>query len=551
MNALLILVVVSLAFLVAFRGYGGFLGRLFGIDGARPTPAVSRCDGTDFVPARHWLMLFGHHFSSICGAGPIVGPVLAVAYWGWAPSLVWIVVGSILMGAVADYSSLVVSMRSDGQGISEIAQPEISPRARLFFSLFIWLSLILIIAVFALFAAKTFAKEPGAVLPSWGLIPVALCTGWLLYRKKCNAPLVTTLGLAALIGLLVLGTTTPLVMPSLAGLSGEQAWIILLLGYCLVASVVPVQVLLQPRDFLAAFLLFATIAIAVLGVAILHPPMAGAPFEAWQPTAAWPAAGPLFPMLFVTIACGAISGFHSLVSSGTTSKQIASETHACRIGYGGMLTEGFVGVLVVICVAAGISRETLWAALKSGGPIAAFSEGYGALAAPMFGAYGKAFAILALNAFILTTLDSATRIARYLTMDLFRVRDKYVATGIVVVAAGGLAMTGQWQRIWPAFGTANQLIAGLALLVSSCWLLRRGRLALPTLIPALIMLVITTAAFTYQLIAALTAQIPNYGVAATAGILLILSGVIVWETILSWRAPRASRAGLDFLRQSR
>ncbi len=493
-----------------------------------------RADGRDFVPAKNWLVLFGHHFSSICGAGPIIGPALAVAYWGWAPSLLWLLVGSILMGAVADFSSLFVSVRSDGQSMPEIARPEISPRARLLFSLFIWLALILVIAVFSIFAARTFIEEADAVVPSVGLIPVALLTGYLMYRTSMSNSLVTVIGVTLLLLALVGGVQLPVTLPALFGLSPESVWIALLLVYCFIASITPVQVLLQPRDYLASFLLFAAIGVGVLSVFVSAPTMHPVAFHALSPQD-WAGAGPIWPMLFVTIACGAISGFHSLVSSGTTCKQISSEAHACRIGYGGMLTESLVGVLVVICVGASLSYEQLAATLRSGGPIAAFSQGYGALSVPVLGGYGKAFAVMALNAFILTSLDTATRIGRYLTQELLGTSNMYLSTSLVVGASAALAFTGQWARIWPAFGTSNQLIAALTLLVASCWLMRRGRRYLFTLVPACIMLATTIAAFVYQLHGALTrldaggGRNPDWLIAAVVSILIILAAVVFWE----------------------
>lgn len=533
MNSLLIILGSLVLFILAYRIYTRFLSRVYQLDSRNKTPAYTKSDGVDYIPAKSWLVLFGHHFSSICGAGPIVGPVLAVAYWGWAPSLLWILVGVVLMGAVADFSSLVLSVRAGGVSISEVAKPEISPRARLLFSWFIWLTVILVITVFAIFGAKTLVKEPQVVLPSMGLIPVAVLTGWILYRVKVNTIWGTLLGLSLLVGLLVYGRFLPLELPSLFGLTSTQVWIIVLLIYCVIASVTPVNILLQPRDYIASYLLFFTIAVGLISIAVVQPSMDPQSLHHWYPKEAWPAAGPLFPMLFVTIACGAISGFHSLVASGTTCKQIADETHSCRIGYGGMLMEGVVAVMVLICVAAGLSRIQLGSILGSGGggPIAAFGEGFGNLSSFIMGDYGKVFACLALNTFILTTLDSATRIARYLTMDLFKIKDKYLATIIVVVVAGALALSGHWSRIWPAFGTANQLIAGLALLVASCWLIKRKKPSIFTLIPSIIMLIVTTTAFIYQIIVSINKTEPDYLIAGVASVLIILSAVVFWESV--------------------
>jgi len=524
-NASILLLGALIAFTIAYRFYGSLLTKLFGVDSSRLTPAHTKRDGIDYEPAKNWWVLFGHHFSSICGAGPIVGPVLAVAWWGWMPSVIWLIIGAIWMGAVSDFSSLFVSMRHEGQSIARIAEPEISRKGQLLFSVFIWISLILVIAVFSIFAAKTFVAEPQSVVPSFGLIPVAVLTGYLLYKTRTNNAVATTLGLALLIALLFLGHQSPFSLPDLFGLTTENAWIIILLIYCFIASITPVQILLQPRDYLASFLLFAVIFLGIACVFIQQPQISTPAFIAFQPDA-WPNAGPLWPMLFVTIACGAISGFHSLVSSGTTCKQISSEGHACRIGYGGMLVECLVGVLVLICVTTSLNNTDITNILKTDGPIGVFGQGYGKLSQTFLGPYGITFAILALNAFILTTLDSATRITRYLTTELFGINNKYIATLLVVIAAGALAMTGQWQRLWPAFGTANQLIAGITLLVASCWLLNRGKRIRYTLIPSILMLVTTIGAFIWQLWSSLHEAKPDYIIAGICLGLIILALVI-------------------------
>jgi len=546
MSSVWLLILALVWFTLGYRWYGTRVAAVVGIDPKRTTPAHTRNDGVDFVPAKNWLVLFGHHFSSICGAGPIIGPALAVAYWGWLPALAWVLIGSVLMGAVADFTSLIVSVRSDGQSVSEIAEPEISPRARLLFTWFIFLALILVLAVFAIFAARTFIQAPDTVAPSFGLIPVAVLIGFLLYRTSMNNTAVTVLGLVLLLLFLVLGSAFPISLSVLFGMSAETQWILILFAYCFVASVTPVQTLLQPRDYLASFLLFAAIAIGVASVLVSAPMMQAEAAHAFLPDD-FAAAGPLWPMLFVTIACGAISGFHSLVSSGTTCKQLDTEAHACRVGYGGMLTEGLVAVLVIICIGAALSPAEVKTQLANGGPIAAFSAGYGVMSLPLLGDYGAVFAVMALNAFILTTLDSATRIGRYLAQEMFGIRNMYVATLLVVVLAAALALTGQWTKIWPAFGTSNQLIAALALLVGSCWLLRRGRPVLYTLVPACIMIFTTIAAFMYQLYGALFrvdaatgAAAPDWFIAVVVVVLISLALVVFWEGVRTLRATRAA-----------
>ena len=496
MNSAILILIVVVSLAMGYRFYGRMLSRLFETDPSRQTPAMTTNDGVDYVPARNWWVLFSHHFSSICGAGPIVGPALAVAYWGWVPAIIWIVVGCVLMGAVADFSSLMISVRHGGRSIAEISGELISPRARLLFSIFLLLALVLVLTAFVIFAAKTLTARPEVVIPSMGIIPVAAIMGWLMYRRGVSVSLLTVVGLGILLLSILAGQRVPVALPEVGGLSSQQVWIFLLMAYCFVAACLPVQYLLQPRDYLASFILFFAIGTGLVGILVTHPPMQAAPWTAWWPQD-WAGAGPIWPMMFVTIACGAISGFHSLVSSGTTCKQLGSEAHACRIGYGGMLMEGLVGAIVVVCVGAGLTVAQHTALLSPGGagPIGAFGEGYGMLVLPLLGDYGPVFAIMALNTFILTTLDSATRISRYILQELTGIENRFVATGLVVLVAIALALTGQWQRIWPAFGASNQLIAGLALLVVTSWLMSSRKPVLYTLIPAILMMLTTISAF--------------------------------------------------------
>lgn len=530
MNSLSLLIATLVLYILAYRLYGSWISKRFQLNPKNPTPAHTQFDGTDFVPTKNWFVLFGHHFSSICGAGPIVGPVLAVAYWGWMPSLIWIVFGAIFFGAVSDFTSLIVSVRHKGQSISEIAKTEISPLARLLFSWFIWIVLILVVAVFGIFGAKTLNAAKESVIPSVGLVPVALVFGFLAL-KKLPTSWNTILGLTLFALLLWLGKQFPLALFENSFLGPMNTWIVILLIYCLVASVMPVQFLLQPRDYLASYLLVGTILMGVMGVIVVHPTFQTQAYHGWNPSSLWPGSGPLFPMLFVTIACGAISGFHSLVSSGTTCKQLDHEGHACRIGYGSMLTESFVAILVLICAGAALSTTDLSATLKTGGPIAAFAKGFGTLTEPVLGNFGKSFAILALNMFILTTLDSATRITRYLTMDLMKIKNKYIATLIVVGAAGAFAMSGSWNKIWPIFGSANQLIGGLALLVTSCYLINKKQKSWFTLIPALIMLIITVSALSYQMISTWNKTQPDYWIIGVGAVLIVLAIVVFGEAL--------------------
>ncbi|UCF68916.1 MAG: carbon starvation protein A [Acidobacteriota bacterium] len=528
--------------------YGRFVSRLLGIEPERRTPAHERYDGVDYVPARHWLVLFGHHFSSICAAGPIVGPALAVAYWGYGVSLIWILAGGVVMGAVADFSSLIVAVRHGGVSISEVAGLVITPRARMTFSVFILVALVLVLAVFTHLAAGTFVEKPEIVLPSFGILPVALVAGWLLYRGttgRSRLAIVTIAGLATLVLLMVAGQQLPVSIPDFASdadvLTGHAVWMVLLLAYCFIASVLPVQYLLQPRDYLSSYVLFATIGLGLLGALWTNPVMNARVSSGFLPDD-WPAAGPLWPMMFVTIACGAISGFHSVVSSGTTCKQLDSEKHACRIGYGAMLVESFVAVLVVVSVGGGLTAARHAELLRApGGAINAFGEGYGTLTGVFFGEYGTAFAVMALNFFILTTLDTATRLGRYLVAELFGWHSRYLPTAVVVLAAAALALPGGWRTLWPAFGASNQLVAALALLVVASWLLQRGRPSLPILIPSLLMLVTTLGALAWQVYGSIVAPEPNWIIAGIDVLLVLLALFVLAE---AWDALRRRQARL-------
>ena len=489
MNSLFIVFITLALFFWGYRIYARKIESLWQVDSKRPTPAVTKYDGIDYVPARHWLVLFGHHFSSIAGAGPIVGPVIACILWGWLPALVWIVFGTIFIGGIHDFGSLMCSVRQEGSSIADIAKGVISNKAKIIFSVFVWLALILVIAVFTYLCADTFVKEPKIVLPSLGLIPVAIVVGFLLYNVKTNNLLTTVFGLLILTGLIFLGNSFPFAFAQ----NGLTIWIVILLAYCFLASVMPVQILLQPRDYLSSFLLYAGVGFGYAGLVLLHPKITQPAYVAFKS-----GEGGIWPMMCVTIACGAVSGFHSLIASGTTSKQLPNERFARRIGYGGMVVEGMVAVMAVLAVCAGLKDNNLGDLLKQIGPINSFAQGYGEITKGILGNYGGFIAVTILNAFILTTLDTATRIGRYLTEELFGVKSRYLATTVVVVLGGILALSGAWQKIWPVFGASNQLVAALALFVLSCWLLKHNKTLKFTIFPAIFMFVTTIFALVYQ-----------------------------------------------------
>lgn len=521
MNSLVVVFVSLILFFWGYRFYAKKLELLWEVNPKKPTPAVSMYDGVDYVPAKNWLVLFGHHFSSIAGAGPIIGPVIACIVWGWLPALVWIIFGTIFIGGMHDFGSLMCSIRQKGNSIADIAESVLSKRARIIFSVFVWLALILVIAVFTYLCADTFVKEPKVTLPSLGLIPVAVVIGFLLYKTKTNNILSTVLGLLLLVWLIILGNNMPIVFAK----SGLSIWIIVLLIYCYIASVMPVHILLQPRDYLSSFLLFAGVAFGYIGLTVSRPVITQAPYRAFNSSEGW-----IWPMMCVTVACGSISGFHALIASGTTSKQLSNERFAKRIGYGGMVMEGLVAVLAILAVCAGLKAENTMALLKEIGPINSFSKGYGEITKNILGSYGGFIAITILNAFILTTLDTATRISRYLTEELFGIKNRYIATLAVVILSGALALTGAWQKIWPIFGASNQLVAALAILVISCWLLSKGKSLKFTIIPAIFMFLTTVLALIIQAVKYFKTF--DYLLLGVSFVLLILAFYILKEAII-------------------
>ncbi|MFO8053360.1 MAG: carbon starvation protein A [Candidatus Omnitrophota bacterium] len=489
MGAIISLVVLSFL-LAAYFFYGRFMNKVLGVDPNRETPAHKNKDGVDYVPAKNWFILFGHHFASIAGAAPIVGPVVAISLWGWGPAILWIVLGSIFFGGIHDLGALIVSVRNKGRSIADIAKDVISQRAKIVFSIFLVLTLILIIAVFVYVCANSFVSDPRIVTPSLGLIFIALIFGFLLYRLKLNQFLATILGLSLLAILILVGSKFPISF----GENSLEIWMVVLLGYSFVASIIPVHVLLQPRDYLSCFLLFAGLILGYLGIFISTPDINIPVFVAWNSSAGW-----LWPMLLVTIACGAISGFHSLVAGGTTSKQLSTERHAPRIGYGAMLTEGALAVLALLVVAGGLTNlEELNTVLKNAGPIEAFGKGFGSVTKIILGSVGGLFAVTVLNAFVLTTLDTATRISRYIIEELTGTKNRFLPTLIVVTLSGWLAWGGRWKQIWPLFGASNQLLASFTLLIVSCWLLLKKRNFWVTIVPALFMLVTSVGALIYK-----------------------------------------------------
>ena len=548
MDSLLVAVVSIFLLVSGYIFYSRKVKLWVGLDDNEVPPAVAMNDGVDYVPAKHWTILFGHHFASIAGAAPIIGPVIACLYWGWLPALIWIVAGGIFFGAVHDYIALVMSLRNKGKSITTITESVLGKTSKILFSIFAFLALILVVAVFAAVAGKTLATTPAVVIPTFGLIVVALIVGILMYRMQLNVLLCSVIGVLLLFGLIVAGYYIPVELP--VG-NPVKWWTVILLVYGMIASVTPVTMLLQPRDHLAGAVLYFGMFFGFLGLILTRPDIKAPSVVAFSTTQGW-----MWPMLFVTVACGAISGFHSLVSSGTTSKQLPRMKDARVIGYGAMIAESALAVLAVISVTAGLywkrapggNQELVYQHLfQKGGWIKAFGVGYGQLTKVFFGGLGTLVGITMLKTFIMTTLDTATRITRYMCNELLGetfgigpMKNKYVAVVFVGILAGALAL-GNWQALWPVFGASNQLIASLVLIVASVYLLSRGRRFLFTAIPAVIMLATTVAALVYKTYSFVTAEEPNIMLAVIALILIILAVFLTYTALgIAVKARRTS-----------
>jgi len=524
----IILVLFGLGiFFLGYQFYSHFIeSRIYGInDPDLVTPAHEFEDGIDFLPTKRHI-LFGHHFTSIAGAAPIIGPCVA-AYWGWLPALVWVVLGTVFMGAVHDFGALVISIKEKGRSIADITASVISSRTRIMFLIFVMMLIWLVLAVFAMVIADLFVSIPSSVLPINIQIIVALIIGWIIYKKGMNSFIPSIIALGILYFFVWLGTQIPLSFSLLGWAKDQQtsAWIIILFIYSGIASLLPVWLLLQPRDYINSHQLLVGLGLIYLGIAVANPiieaPIIRTSFEASAPS--------IFPLLFVTIACGAISGFHGLVSSGTTSKQINSITDARLIGYGGMIGEGTLALASIICAVAGIGlvsncnlpaigavSDLTWSvyydswAHASANKATAFVLGGGALLESLGIPPGLAKTLIAVLviAFAATTLDTATRIQRFIITELAIVlrfkflTNRYVATIAAILPAILLVFVNvslpssteakqvAWV-LWPIFGASNQMLAALTLMVLTLYFWQKNKPVLALLIPMILIMLVT------------------------------------------------------------
>ena len=564
MNGTILLLGTTAFFAAAYFLYGRLLERVLGVDASRATPAKTRADGVDYVPA-HPAVLFGHHFASIAGAGPIVGPI-AAAYFGWGAVLLWVALGCVFIGAVHDMVSLHLSVRHDGRSIASVIETVLGRPGKLLFLLFCWSTLVLVCAEFTRQVAATFVATPAVATSSLLFIALAVVFGIAVNKLRFGLVPATVAFVAAMFVFVWVGTRFPLDLVSSFGLSkagAQTVWTVVLLVYCFLASTLPVWLLLQPRDYLNSYLLYAMMALGFAGVFVASPHVSIDAFAGWTAENAKGAPTPLFPFLFITIACGACSGFHSLVASGTTAKQIASEKDVRPVAYGGMLLEGVLAVLALVAVGR-FTQPELLAKLGSETPVSLFASGLGffctRLGIPEHS--GTVFMSLAVSAFLMTSVDTATRLARFTWQELFApgaadgavvapsamptwrraLSGMYLATGIVV-ALVALLLLGNPEaakNLWNVFASANQLLAGLTLFTASLWLYKNHKAWWITLFPMLFMLAVSSTGL--YLLCTGSWRAGNAVLGSVTAVLLALAVVLVVLAIVRFGSARRSRA---------
>nr|WP_273423651.1 carbon starvation protein A [Halomonas sp.] len=513
MSAIFLLVVGLGAMALGYFIYSKFVAQnIYQLDPDFQTPAQEFEEGVDDGPTNRFV-LWGHHFTSVAGAAPIVGPAIAVI-WGWAPAFMWVVFGTIFFAGIHDFGAIWASVRNKAKSVGALTGDVVGKRARSIFMIVIFLVLLMVNAVFAVVIAGLMMNFSSAVVPVWGAILVALIVGQLIYRRVMSLPVVSVLGVIALYALIFIGPSVPIQMPSeVAGMSGNAVWILILFAYAAIASLLPVWMLLQPRDYINGLQLFIGLLVLYGALVLLNPTLVAPAFNSDVP-AGTPS---LIPLLFVTIACGAISGFHGLVSSGTTSKQLNKETDARFVGYFGAVGEGMLALAAILAATAGFATLGDWQAMYSAfgqGGVNAFVEGgayiiHNGLGLPEVTAATLLTVMAAL--FAGTTMDTGLRLQRYIFQewgDIYQqpwMKKPAIATGLAVgsclllaFGAGGADGSGG-LIIWPLFGTTNQLLAGLTLLVITVMLVRLKRPMWYTLAPLCFLLVMTILALLLQL----------------------------------------------------
>ena len=544
MNGALLLLIAAALFLGGYFLYARRIERLLGVDPSVPTPAFTKKDGVDYVPA-HPTVLFGHHFAAIAGAGPIVGPVLA-AEFGWVSVTLWVVLGCIFIGAAHDMIALFLSVRHGGESIGSVIGTLLGKPGKLMFLLVSWSGLVLVVAEFNRQIAGTFVADPAIATASLLFIAEAVLFGLCVYRFRMSVLVASLIFVPLMFAFVWIGNVYPLDLVKLFGLTPEATrtvWTIILIAYCFFASTCPVQFLLQPRDYLNAYLLYAMMALGFLGVFVAHPVLHIDAFAGFSAVGRSGMQDMLFPFLFVTVACGACSGFHALVASGTSSKQISSEKSIRPIGYGGMLLEGVLAMIALIGVAGTyMSQKEYVSAVQSMEPVQMFASTIAGFCVkvgiPQRAA--ESFMLLSVSAFLMTTVDAGTRLARFSWQELMPAkggvfRNMYVGTAIVcaIVATLLLGSPDTAKQLWTLFASTNQLLASLTLLTATLWFASKGKPCWMTAVPMALMFGVSSWALASILVSA--ASRGQWLRMSASGFLLVLAAAMIVVTVRKLR----------------
>jgi carbon starvation protein len=568
MNSAVAILIAAAIYLSMYFTYGKSLqNKVVRADPNRPTPAHRLYDGVDYVPA-HPLVLYGHHFASIAGAGPIVGPAVAMA-WGWLPGLIWVWFGNVFIGAVHDYLALMSSVRYDGKSVQWIAGKLMSKRTGIAFELYIWFALLLVVAAFTAVIAGIFHKTPEAATASILFLLSAMVVGWLMYKTSLHFAGSTIVGLILLVLSIWLGFKYPIH-------ASYHAWAIFLLFYIIIAASLPVWILLQPRDYLNAYILWFGLILGGLAFIIIGSKgtFTAPAYTTWSASVVGGKPSPFWPTIPLVIACGSLSGFHSIVGSGTSSKQLDNEIHGLMVGYGGMFTEGFLSTIVIASIAvygikvfadAGVDiNASNWATIyaptvaKTIGKVGIFAKSYAYGLQDAFGIpfkTGAVFASLWVSAFALTSLDTATRLGRFAWQELFGMfmdtsegtgkwlTNKWLASVIIAGLGVWLAWGNDWLILWPAFSGMNQMLASIALMTAALWVTKvqqAGKWSWAVLIPALFLWITVTFALLWFLavvVPGISAVGTKYAVGTITIVGVLLNLLLAWDFWKAWKRP--------------
>ncbi len=564
MSAIIPALIGIIAIALGYFFYSKFIAeKIYQLDPDFETPAHTLRDDVDFIPTNR-VVLWGHHFTAVAGAAPIIGPAIAVI-WGWLPAFIWVIGGTVFFAGVHDFGAIWASVRNQGRSVGSLTGDVVSVRARTLFMIVIFFLLMMVNAVFAVAISNAFVDTPSSVIPAWTAIAVAVVIGVLIYKVKVPILWPTIIGTIILYAVIWVGDAVPVALPeTFMGLGAAPQWIIILFIYATIASLLPVWLLLQPRDYINGIQLIIGLALLFGAVFIANPEVVAPMYN----TAVPDGTPPLLPLLFVTIACGALSGFHGLVSSGTTSKQLNKETDARFVGYLGSSGEGMLALVTIIVVSAGFASLGDWQAT--------YSEFGGTIGIPTFVAGGSqivadgtplsrefASTLLAVMAVLFagTTMDAGVRLQRYIVQEwgtIYKIpalQNGYIATFAAVAAcltlafgAGGRDGQGG-MTIWPLFGTTNQLLAGLTLLVLSVMLVKLGRRYIFTLVPMVFVTLMALAAAVVQLWGLFYTN-PNYILGVVDVAIIILALYVLLESQSAFRRERSAAESSSELSQT-